>query len=73
VIDNETEAATQKSLKSLKQEPELAKALEEIFNENGADGTPGTQIVQRVIGNYNQTIGQNYGTAINTVRGDVHF
>jgi hypothetical protein len=57
--------------KLLDQDPTLAEILTAILNEPGTDGTPGTQIVQKVIGNRNQVIGQNYGTAITTVEGNV--
>jgi hypothetical protein len=57
--------------KLLDQDPTLAETLTAILNEPGTDGTPGTQIVQKVIGNRNQVIGQNYGTAITTVEGNV--
>jgi hypothetical protein len=57
--------------KLLDQEPALAETLTTILNEPGTDGTPGTQIVQKVIGSRNQVIGQNYGTAITTVEGNV--
>jgi hypothetical protein len=57
--------------KLLDQDPTLAETLTAILNEPGTDGTPGTQIVQKVISNRNQVIGQNYGTAITTVEGNV--
>ncbi|NJM74410.1 MAG: hypothetical protein HC852_00045 [Acaryochloridaceae cyanobacterium RU_4_10] len=57
--------------KLLAQDPFLAETLAAILNEPGTDGTLGTQIVQKVIGNHNQVIGQNYGTAITTVEGNV--
>jgi hypothetical protein len=57
--------------KLLDQEPALAETLTAIFNKPGTDGTPGIQIVQRVIGNRNQVIGKNDGTAISNVKGNV--
>jgi hypothetical protein len=57
--------------KLLAQDPTLAKTLAAILNEPGTDGTPGTQIVQKVIGSRNQVIGQNHGTAIMNVKGNV--
>jgi hypothetical protein len=57
--------------KLLAQDPTLAETLAAILNEPGTDGTPGTQIVQKVIGNRNQVIGQNHGTAIMNVKGNV--
>ncbi len=57
--------------KLLDQDPTLAKTLMAILKEPGTDDTPGIQIVQRVIGNRTQLIGQNYGTAIANVKGNV--
>jgi hypothetical protein len=57
--------------KLLDQDPALNELLTALFNEPSVDGTPGTQIVQRVIGNRNQLIGQNYGTAITNIKGNV--
>jgi hypothetical protein len=57
--------------KLLDQDPTLAETLIGILNEPGTDGTPGIQIVQRVIGSRNQVIGQNYETAIANVKGNV--
>jgi hypothetical protein len=57
--------------KLLDQDPALVEVLTALLNEPGTDGTPGTQIVQRVIGNCNQAIGQNHGTAVTNVKGNV--
>jgi predicted RNase H-like HicB family nuclease len=57
--------------KLLSQEPALAETLTSILNEPEGDGTPGIQIVQRVIGNRNQVINQNYSTAITNIKGNV--
>jgi hypothetical protein len=57
--------------KLLDQEPALAETLTAILTEPGTDGTPGTQIVQQVIGDRSQVIGQNHGTAITNVKGNV--
>jgi hypothetical protein len=57
--------------KLLDQDPTLAETLTAILNEPGTNGTPGAKIVERVIGNRNQVIGQNYGTAIANVKGNV--
>jgi hypothetical protein len=53
-------------------EPELADTIAQILAA-GSDGISGAQIVQNVVGNYNQSIGQNYGNAIGNVQGDVKF
>jgi hypothetical protein len=73
VIDNPKDATYQTVLqvqlkKMLDQDPELAKAIEQILAAE-SDGIPGAQIIQNVIGD--QVIGQNYGTAIMNVQGDV--
>jgi hypothetical protein len=73
VIDNPKDATYQTVLqvqlkKLLDQDPDLAKAIEQILAAE-SDGIPGAQIIQNVIGN--QVIGQNYGTAIMNVQGDV--
>jgi hypothetical protein len=57
--------------KLLDQDPTLAETLIGILSEPGTDGTPGAKIVEKVIGNRNQIIGQNYGTAIANIKGDV--
>jgi hypothetical protein len=73
VIDNPKDATYQTVLqvqlkKLLDQDPDLAKAIEQILAAE-SDGIPGAQVIQNVIGN--QVIGQNYGTAIMNVQGDV--
>jgi transketolase len=56
----------------LQQNPELAEAIARIMREDAADGTPGIEIVQKVTGEKNQTIGQMYGgKAVGNVEGDV--
>jgi hypothetical protein len=75
VIENPKDAAYQTILqvqlkKLLDQDPDLAKEIEQILTAE-SDGIPGTQIVQNIIGDRNQVIGQNYGTAITNVQGDV--
>jgi hypothetical protein len=53
-------------------DPDLADAIAQILAAE-ADGISGTRIVQNVVGNRNQSIGQNYGNAIGNVQGDVKF
>lgn len=50
--------------KILEQDAELAKAIEQILKENAPDGTPGTTIIQTVIGDGNQVIGQVTGGTV---------
>jgi hypothetical protein len=74
-IDNPDDAAYQTVLqvqlkKLLDRDPDLAKDIEQILAEE-SDGISGAQIVQNVVGNRNQIIGQNYGDAITNVQGDV--
>ncbi|WP_404783165.1 hypothetical protein [Altericista sp. CCNU0014] len=47
--------------KLLAQDEALTNAIAQILQEDGADGTPGTQIVQNVTGDRNQVIGQVTG------------
>jgi hypothetical protein len=47
-------------------DPELADTIAQIL-ATGSDGISGSQIVQNVVGNHNQSIGQNYGNAIGNV------
>jgi hypothetical protein len=47
--------------KLLAQDEALVNALAQILQEDGSDGTSGTQIVQNVTGNRNQVIGQVTG------------
>jgi hypothetical protein len=53
-------------------DPELADTIAQILAAE-ADGQSGTQIMQNVVVNRNQSIGQNYGNAIGNVKGDVKF
>ncbi|MGD1928949.1 MAG: hypothetical protein ACFB12_08555 [Leptolyngbyaceae cyanobacterium] len=56
----------------LSEDPDLATAIAQIMEEETADGTPGTQIVQNVVGEKNQTIGQVFGgKVVGNVEGDV--
>lgn len=58
----------------LNENPELADAIAKIMQEDAPDGTPGTQIIQTVTGNKNQTIGQVFGgTVVGNVEGDVRI
>lgn len=50
--------------KLLEQDEALANAIAQILQEDGPDGTPGTQIVQNVTGNRNQVIGQVSGSQV---------
>jgi hypothetical protein len=62
----------QEELESLLNDnPDLAKAIAQIMQEDAPDGTPGTQIVQKVTGNKNQVIGQVFGgKVVGNVEGD---
>ncbi|EKU98235.1 hypothetical protein Lepto7375DRAFT_7498 [Leptolyngbya sp. PCC 7375] len=58
----------------LNENPQLAEAITKIMQEDAPDGTPGTQIVQTVTGDKNQTIGQVFGgTVVGNVEGDVRM
>ncbi len=50
--------------KLLEQDEELRKAIAQILQEDASDGTSGTQIVQNVVGNQNQVIGQMTGGTV---------
>lgn len=67
------QAVFQEELETLlTQNPDLAKDLAQILNQDAPDGTPSIQIVQNVTGNNNQTIGQvQGGTVIGTVDGNL--
>lgn len=67
------QAVFQEELESLlKDNPKLARAIAQIMQEDAPDGTPGTQIVQTITGDENQTIGQVFGgTIIGSVDGNV--
>ena len=72
--DTDLQAAMRVQLqKLLNQEPELVETLTAILNAPGTDGTPGIQVLQRVMGDRNQVIGQNHGTAITNVQGEVNI
>lgn len=58
--------------KILDADPELAQAIDQILAAE-TKGIPGTQIIQTVVGDYNQPIGINYGNAIGNVQGDANF
>ena len=56
----------------LKDNPDLAETIARILEENAPDGTPGNQIIQTVIGNQNQVLGQvTGGNILGNVQGDV--
>lgn len=58
----------------LKEQPDLAKAIAQILNEDAPDGTSGTQIIQKVTGNQNQVIGQvSGGKVFGNVQGGVNI
>lgn len=58
----------------LKEQPDLAKAIAQILNEDAPDGTSGTQIIQNVTGNQNQVIGQvSGGKVFGNVQGGVNI
>jgi transketolase len=58
----------------LKEQPDLAKAIAQILNEDAPDGTSGTQIIQNVTGNQNQVIGQVFGGKVfGNVQGGVNL
>jgi hypothetical protein len=50
--------------KILDQDEALASAISQVLQEGGSDRPPGTQIVQNVMGNRNQVIGQVTGGKI---------
>ncbi len=69
--DADYQAALKVQLKkSIDEDPELADAIAQILAAE-IEGMSGTQIVQNVVGNLNQVIGQNYGNAIGNVQGNV--
>jgi hypothetical protein len=60
--DEDLQVALRVQLKKLlDQDEDLLKAIAQIFQEDAADGTSGTQIVQTVIGKQNLVIGQVSG------------
>jgi hypothetical protein len=57
--DEDLQVALKVQLKKLlAQDEALANEIAQILQEDGTDGTPGTQIVQNVTGDRNQVIGQ---------------
>ncbi|MBF2079165.1 MAG: hypothetical protein IGR76_11755 [Synechococcales cyanobacterium T60_A2020_003] len=73
--DADAQAALRLQLKKiLESDPELAKAIAQIMEEDAPDGTPGIQIVQHVTGNQNQVIGQvTGGKVIGNITGNVNL
>lgn len=71
--DEDLQAALRVQLKKIiEPDPELAAAIEKIFNEKAADGTPGIQIVQNVTGDQNQVQGQLSGKNVfGNVQGNI--
>lgn len=66
------QAVFQEELEALLGEnPDLAAAITKILQEEAADGTPGTQIVQNVTGNRNQVIGQVFGGKVVSNEGNI--
>lgn len=67
------QAVLQEELEALLNEnSDLATAIANILQEEAADGTPGTQIVQNVTGNRNQVIGQVFGgKVVGNVEGNI--
>jgi hypothetical protein len=60
--DEDLQVALKVQLKKLLDQDEaLANAIAQILQDDGLDGTPGTQIVQNVTGDQNQVIGQVTG------------
>jgi hypothetical protein len=71
--DEDLQVALRVQLKKLLAEDEaLGRAIAQILQEDGSDGTPGTQIVQNVTGDRNQVIGQvTGGQVFSNVEGNV--
>ena len=71
--DKDLQAALRVQLKKLlDSDAALAEAIDQILQADASDGTPGTQIVQRVTGNQNQVIGQvTGGKVFGNVTGNV--
>lgn len=66
------QAVFQEELETLINEnSDLAKAIAQIMQEDAPDGTPGTQIIQNVTGDKNQSIGQVSGGKVAHVEGNV--
>lgn len=70
---NARQAVLQEELEVLLSEnQQLAAAIAQIMEEDAPDGTPGTQIVQNVVGDKNQVIGQVFGgKVVGNVEGNV--
>jgi hypothetical protein len=71
--DKDLQVALRVQLKKLLEQDEaLERAIAQIFQEDGPDGTPGVQIVQTVTGDQNQVIGQvTGGKVIGNITGDL--
>jgi hypothetical protein len=71
--DKDLQVALRVQLKKLLEQDEaLERAIAQILQEDGPDGTPGVQIVQTVTGDRNQVIGQvTGGKVIGNITGDV--
>jgi hypothetical protein len=71
--DEDLQVALKVQLKKLLDQDEaLENAISQILQEDGFDGTPGTQIVQNVTGDRNQVIGQvTGGQVFGNVEGNV--
>jgi hypothetical protein len=72
--DEDLQVALKVQLKKLlAQDEALANEIAQILQEDGTDGTPGTQIVQNVTGDRNQVIGQvSGGQVFGNVEGNVN-
>ncbi|MEL6401725.1 MAG: hypothetical protein AAFR26_22020 [Cyanobacteria bacterium J06626_4] len=66
-------AAWEEELQTLISEnPDLATAISQIMKDESPDSTPGNQIVQNIVGEKNQAIGQVFGgKVVGNVEGDV--
>ena len=73
--DADSQAALRLQLKKiLEADPDLAEAIAHILQADALDGTSGTQIVQNVVGNQNQVIGQvSGGTVLGNITGNVNL
>lgn len=71
--DDDLQTALRVQLKKLLESDEaLSAAIAQILEAPGADGTPGTQIMQTVTGNQNQVIGQMTGGKVfGSIQGNV--
>ncbi|HEY9697640.1 MAG TPA: CHAT domain-containing protein [Trichocoleus sp.] len=58
----------------LKENPDLAKEIARILQEDAPDGTPGNQVIQNVTGGQNQVFNISGSTITNlTGAGDIHY